>query len=127
MFGVFKKVLEQKTITNEDAKKVSDFLLRRWLSGDNRLIMLANSLNLNQGKLNTKSVLIGIQKSLKGQVKFIKFPSGAKNKDSNNPDIGIIMQFFNVSETEALEYLQWFENHCPEELKTLKEICKGLK
>lgn len=129
MFTVFKKVLEQKEITPQDADKVSDFLLRRWLSGDNRLIELANTLNClpaNPVKQSNLVILRGISKALKGQIKFIKFPSGAK-KDSKDVEYQEMMsKFFKISPKEAIEYLDWMRNHCPDELETLKKICKDL-
>lgn len=129
MFTVFKKVLEQKEITPQDADKVSDFLLRRWLSGDNRLIELANTLNClpaNPVKQSNLVILRGISKALKGQIKFIKFPPGAK-KDSKDVEYQEMMsKFFKISPKEAIEYLDWMRNHCPDELETLKKICKDL-
>lgn len=129
MFTVFKKVLEQKEITPQDADKVSDFLLRRWLSGDNRLIELANTLNClpaNPVKQSNLVILRGISKALKGQIKFIKFPSGAK-KDSKDVEYQEMMsKFFKISPKESIEYLDWMKNHCPDELETLKKICKDL-
>lgn len=129
MFTVFKKVLEQKEITPQDADKVSDFLLRRWLSGDNRLIELANTLNClpaNPVKQSNLVILRGISKALKGQIKFIKFPSGAK-KDSKDVEYQEMMsKFFKISPKEAIEYLDWMRMHCPDELETLKKICKDL-
>lgn len=129
MFTVFKKVLERKEITPQDADKVSDFLLRRWLSGDNRLIELANTLNClpaNPVKQSNLVILRGISKALKGQIKFIKFPSGAK-KDSKDVEYQEMMsKFFKISPKESIEYLEWMKNHCPDELETLKKICKDL-
>lgn len=129
MFNVFKKVLEQKEITQQDADKVSDFLLRRWLSGDNRLIELANTLNYlpaNSGKQSNLVILRGISKALKGQIKFIKFPSGAK-KDSQSVEFQeTLSKFFKISPKESVEYIEWMNQHCPDELETLKQICKDL-
>nr|DAK98482.1 MAG TPA: clamp loader A subunit [Caudoviricetes sp.] len=129
MFTVFKKVLEQKEITPQDADKVSDFLLRRWLSGDNRLIELANTLNCllaNIGKQSNLVILRGISKALRGQIKFIKFPSGAK-KDSTDVEFqDTLSKFFKISPKESIEYLEWMKMHCPDELETLKKICKDL-
>lgn len=129
MFTVFKKVLEQKEITPQDADKVSDFLLRRWLSGDNRLIELSNTLNClpaNPVKQSNLVILRGISKALRGQIKFIKFPSGAK-KDSKDVEYQEMMsKFFKISPKESVEYLDWMKNHCPDELETLKKICRDL-
>lgn len=126
MFNVFKKVLEQREITQQDADKVSDFLLRRWLSGDNRLIELSNTLNYLPGKQSNLIILRAISYALKGQIKFIKFPSGVKQDKNSTEHQEMIMKFFRVSSKEASEYLDWFQHHCPDELETLKIICKDL-
>ena len=127
MFTVFKKVLEQKEITQQDADKVSDFLLRRWLSGDTRLIELANTLNcLPKTDVSNLTILKAISKALGGRIKFIKFPSGAKQDKIKIEHQEMISKFFKVSSKEAIEYLEWFNKHCPGELETLKHICRDL-
>lgn len=127
MFSVLKDVLEGKTITKEGAKKVNDFILRRWLSGDNRLIDLANTLNCTVSKIDSYLVLIAIQKALRGQIKFIKFPSKPKESNVTDENIAMVAKFFEISSQEAQEYLEWMEMHCPQELEYLKKICRDFK
>lgn len=126
MFKVLKKVLTNETISRTEAEKVSDFLLRRWLSGDNRLIELSNTLNLLPGKQDNYLILLGIQKALKGQIKFIKFPSKSKDQVNLEEYSDMLCQFFRISPQESLEYLTFFKQHCPDELETIKQICRDL-
>lgn len=127
MFTVLKKVLENKTIQREDANKVNEFILRRWLSGETRLIELANLLNMSPGKMDMFTVLTGIQKALNGKIKFIKFPSKPKEDITNDENVSMVSKFFEVSQQEAHEYLEWMGAHCPEEIEILKKICKDLE
>lgn len=126
MFNVFKKVLENKSISVEESKKVNDFILRRWMSGDNRLIGLANTLNCLAIKVDMHTLLVSISKALNGQIKFIKFPQKPKENIITEENTEIVARFFQVSFQEAREYLEWMQDHCPEEIKTLKTICKDL-
>lgn len=126
MFNTLKKVLENKTFTESEANKVPDFLLRRWLTGDNRLIDLACTLNTITIPVSNYTVLKAIAYALRGQIKFIKFPSNAKQTTEEIEGVANIAKFFKVSENEAKEYLVWMQNHCPDEIETLKVICKDL-
>lgn len=45
MFNVFKKILNNSEITEEDINKISDFVFCRWLSGNPNLIGLSNLFN----------------------------------------------------------------------------------
>lgn len=127
MFSVLKKVLENKEITQQEADKVSDFIMRRWLTGDNRLIELAATLNCLPGKQNNLSVLRGIAKALKGKIRFIKFPSVPKADYVDEGDILIISKFFRVSKDEGKEYIEWMLMHCPDEFDTIKGIARDLE
>lgn len=127
MFNVFKKILSQQPLTQQDADKVPEFLLCRWLSGDTRLIDLANTINCLPTKMSTLQIITAISKALKGQIKFIKYPSSPKSEKDDQRSIEYIAKFFKVSVTEAGEYLEWMKAHCPEEIETLGKICKEIK
>lgn len=126
MFNTFKKVLANQPITTQDADKVSDFILRRWLTGDNRLIELANTLNCLPGKLDNLLVLRGIAYALNGKVKFIKYIQGTKQDKVQEEDVVLLAKFFRVSLQEALEYLEFLKMHYPEELQLIRKIGKEL-
>lgn len=126
MFNTFKKILANQEITQADADKVSDFILRRWLTGDNRLIELSNTLNCLPAKTPNLLLLRAIAKALNGKIKFIKYIQPDKKDKVTEEDVNYIARFFNVSVTEANEYLEFLEMHYPEEIEVLKKICKGL-
>lgn len=135
MFNVFKKILSNQPIKPEEAKKVSSFILGRWLSGDARLMPLANTLNTLDSKStknlfeeNNLVLLEAIRLALAGKIRYIKYPSSPKSK----PQVGEeyltmckhIAKYFNVSLDEAMEYHDWYSRHCPDEHQTLKIIFK---
>lgn len=126
MFNTFKKVLENKPITEQDAEKVSDFLMRRWLTGDNRLIELASTLNCLPGKQSNLHILRGLATALNGKIKFIRFPQGSKQDPEQHEDVELVARFFRVSKDEAHEYIQWLKEHNQQELDEIKQIGKHL-
>lgn len=128
MFNAFKKILTQEKLTDGDVSKVNTFVLLRWLSGDPRLMPLANSLNTSGGttgfNIETRALCEAISKALKGKVRFIKYPSARKDDTSKPQIIEKISSYFEVSPTEAQEYYDWCKMHCPDELTQLKRIYK---
>lgn len=126
MFDTLKKVLENKPFTEQEASKVSEYIMRRWLSGDNRLIGLANTLNISP-KMDNYLVLKAIAAALNGKIKFIKFPSSSKNSSTEPENLEMFSRFFMVSMEEAQEYLHWLQQHCPDEIEQVKKICKELR
>lgn len=128
MFNAFKKILTQEKLTDGEIAKVNPFVLLRWLSGDPRLVQLANTLNTAGGSagqpLDTRVLCEAISKALKKQVRFIKYPSAKKDDTSKPQIIEKISSYFEVSPTEAQEYYEWCINHCPDELTQLKRIYK---
>ena len=127
MFNVFKKILTTSKITEEDAKKVSPFILLRWLSGDARLMPLAHQLNQVKTLPDNLELLRCMQASLKGKVKFIPYPSSKKADSSGlskQDDCLRISQYFDVGLQEAEEYWDWMQNNCPGELQELRKMYK---
>lgn len=125
MFNVFKKILLNQPVTVEESKKVSDFVLLRWLTGDPRLIGLASSLNQVKKLPDSHILCNAMAKALNGQVKFIKYPSVKKLDTLKREHIEYISRYFEVGDAEANEYYEWMKNHCPDELKILKQMYKG--
>lgn len=125
MFDVFKKVLTGETIREEESTKVSQFLLLRWLSGDARLIPLANSLNTCQGDLPSQhTIILAIQEALKGKIKFIKYPSSKKSDGYQVRQIELLARYYEVGLQEARDYYDFCKARCPEELDEILRIFK---
>lgn len=126
MFNTFKKILTNQPIHQSDADKVSPFLLLRWLSGDPRLLGMANQINNTPSNIKLDNLVLcrGIQETLKGKIKFIKYPQSKKDKQYEI-DVTQIAKYFEVSKTEAIEYYEWMVQHCPEEIDILKSYYRG--
>lgn len=127
MFNVFKKILTGKKIQEEDAKKVSPFILLRWLSGDPRLMPLASQLNQLKTLPNNYDLLIAIQGALGGNIKFIPYPSSKKSDSQGmelKDNLELIIKYFDVGEAAAAEYYDWMVQKCPHEIPNLRKMFK---
>jgi hypothetical protein len=103
MFTVFKKILDPKSeLTDEDASKVSDFVLCRWLSGDKRTLPIAQMLNFYYN-IPVKYKLEVIQKMVNGRIKFIPYPKSKKSEE----DYDSIAKYFNISIQKAKMYSEF--------------------
>lgn len=123
MFKVFQKILDGSTISETESKKVSEFILLRWLSSDARLTSLAAALNCTNTKIiSPHSLVLALQHALKGKIKFIKFPKKLQETSENREMVKEISEFFNISLAESREFLDWCNKHCPDEIETLKKI-----
>lgn len=125
MFDVFKKILTNQTISKAESEKVSQFLLLRWISGDQRLAPLANALNSN-GNLPCDNLTLcnAIQSFLGGKVSYIKYPSSKKKDEKNEKLIECFSRYFSVSLQEAKEYYDWCLRNCPNEIKEMERLYK---
>lgn len=125
MFNTFKKILTSQTIQPSDADKVSQFILLRWISGDARLLPLANAIN-TCGPLTVDNLTLcqSIQSFLNGKVSFIKYPSSKKKDQQAEKECELIARYFEVGLGEAKEYYDWCKLKCPKELDTLRKIYK---
>lgn len=104
MFNVFKKVLGNKPLTDEDVSKVSDFVMCRWLSGNAGTIQIAQMFNVYH-KIPIDVKLKVLQKMIGGRIKYIPYPKSQKeNEDAN---IKILCEYFNISRAKAKMYLEF--------------------
>lgn len=124
MFNAFKKILNGETLTDSDIGKINQFVLLRWLSGDPRLMPLANTLNASQHLPDGGVLANAISKALKRQIRFIKYPSARKEDQEKSVLVEKISDYFEVGPQEAKEYFEWCQQFCPSELAKLKKIYK---
>lgn len=119
MFNVFKKVLNQNSkFTQEDIDKVNEFVFCRWLSGDARIVNIANTLN-KYTNIPKELQLVFIQNVIGGKVKFIPYPKSLKNDVEDTVLLKAISKFFNISERESKMYMEFLTK---EETEYLKEF-----
>lgn len=121
MFNVFKKILNNSEITEEDINKISDFVFCRWLSGNPNLIGLSNLFNQYPNIPIELKVKI-VQNLVGGKVRYIPYPKGAKETEVK--DIDYISEFFNISREKAQLYAEFIDK---KELQQIKDDINSKK
>lgn len=121
MFNVFKKILNNSEITEEDVNKISDFVFCRWLSGNPNLIGLSNLFNQYSNIPLDLKVKI-VQNIVGGKVRYIPYPKGAKETEVK--DLDYISEFFNISREKAQMYAEFIEK---KELQQIKDDINSKK
>ncbi len=115
MFTVFKKILNKSEITDEDVKKVSDFVFCRWLSGNPNMIGMANLFNQYSNIPLDLKIKIA-QQVIGGRIKYIPYPKGAKETDDK--DLEYLSEFFNISRSKAQMYAEFISKSDLDYIKT---------
>lgn len=121
MFNVFKKILNNSEITEEDINKISDFVFCRWLSGNPNLIGLSNLFNQYSNIPLDLKVKI-VQNIVGGKVRYIPYPKGAKETEVK--DLEYISEFFNISREKAQMYAEFIDK---KELQKIKDDINSKK
>lgn len=121
MFNVFKKILNNSEITEEDVNKISDFVFCRWLSGNPNLIGLSNLFNQYSNIPLDLKVKI-VQNIVGGKVRYIPYPKGAKETEVK--DLDYISEFFNISKEKAQMYAEFIDK---KELQQIKDDINSKK
>lgn len=121
MFNVFKKILNNSEITEEDINKISDFVFCRWLSGNPNLIGLSNLFNQYSNIPIELKVKI-VQNIVGGKVRYIPYPKGAKETEVK--DLEYISEFFNISREKAQMYAEFIDK---KELQKIKDDINSKK
>lgn len=121
MFNVFKKILNNSEITEEEINKISDFVFCRWLSGNPNLIGLSNLFNQYSNIPLDLKVKI-VQNIVGGKVRYIPYPKGAKETEVK--DLDYISEFFNISREKAQMYAEFIDK---KELQKIKDDINSKK
>lgn len=121
MFNVFKKILNNTEITEEDINKISDFVFCRWLSGNPNLIGLSNLFNQYSDIPIELKVKI-VQNIIGGKVRYIPYPKGAKETEVK--DLDYISEFFNISREKAQMFAEFIDK---KELQKIKDDINSKK
>ena len=121
MFNVFKKILNNSEIAEEDINKISDFVFCRWLSGNPNLIGLSNLFNQYSNIPLDLKVKI-VQNLVGGKVRYIPYPKGAKETEVK--DLEYISEFFNISREKAQMYAEFIDK---KELQKIKDDINSKK
>ena len=121
MFNVFKKILNNSEITEEEINKISDFVFCRWLSGNPNLIGLSNLFNQYSNIPLDLKVKI-VQNIVGGKVRYIPYPKGAKETEVK--DLEYLSEFFNISREKAQMYAEFIDK---KELQKIKDDINSKK
>lgn len=121
MFNVFKKILNNSEITEEDINKISDFVFCRWLSGNPNLIGLSNLFNQYSNIPLDLKVKI-VQNIVGGKVRYIPYPKGTKETEVK--DLEYLSEFFNISREKAQMYAEFIDK---KELQKIKDDINSKK
>ena len=121
MFNVFKKILNNSEITEEEINKISDFVFCRWLSGNPNLIGLSNLFNQYSDIPIELKVKI-VQNLVGGKVRYIPYPKGAKETEVK--DLEYLSEFFNISREKAQMYSEFIDK---KELQKIKDDINSKK
>lgn len=121
MFNVFKKILNNFEITEEEINKISDFVFCRWLSGNPNLIGLSNLFNQYSNIPLDLKVKI-VQNIVGGKVRYIPYPKGAKETEVK--DLEYLSEFFNISREKAQMYAEFIDK---KELQKIKDDINSKK
>lgn len=117
MFNVFKKILKNQELTQEDLGKISPFVMCRWLQGNPGSLQIAQFLNMYY-KIPIDVQVRVIQSILGGKVRYIQYIKGSKTDDS---DLEVISRFFNISRDKALMYSEFITERDLREMKSKLE------
>jgi len=120
MFNVFKKILQNKDLTQEDLDKISPFIMCRWLQGNPGTLQIAQFFNMYP-KIPLDVQVKVLQEVTKGKLKFIPYIKGSKIDSS---DIELISKYFKISFEKAQMYSEFIT---PEDFKQIKQELKSLE
>jgi hypothetical protein len=115
MFNVFKKILQNKEITEDELDKIAPFVMCRWLAGNPNTLQLAQFLNL-YSKIPIDVQVKFLQSVINGKIKYIPYIKGQK---TSNDDLELISEYFNISFEKALMYSEFITK---QDLKEIKKV-----
>lgn len=114
-FEAFKTILHGNAIKEQDKAKINSYLMLKWLSGDQRTIIAANTVNRFY-RIPVEVQYNLFRNMLHGKLRFIRYPKGSITKNKN---IEVIQKHYNVNYEEANSMLELISQ---DELNTLNEI-----
>lgn len=123
-------------LSEADKKAFSPFIINLWLSMSTDYLELVNELQkYTIGLLKPEYVYKLYLDLLPKRKIFIKYIKGKAEEKYNSELVNLIAGHYNVSKSEATEYIEILDQHRPEQLvevikmygKTEKEITKMLK
>jgi len=124
MFNAFKKILQNKDLTQEDLDKISPFIMCRWLQGNPNTLQIAQFFNLYP-KIPLEVQVKVLQSITNGKLKYIPYIKGSK---VNDKDLECISKYFKISFEKAQMYSEFITEQDLEQIKReLKSLESGFQ
>ncbi len=108
---------KNKSPTSEDLKKIQSFVFCKWLAGDSRTILTANTIN-QYYDIPIENQYYLVKNKYAGKIRNIKYIKSEKD-EANQAIISILEKHFKISTEKAKEYLTFISL---DELNYLKEL-----
>lgn len=118
-FQVMMCAIKDGEVSDDDIKKVSPFLMCKWLSGNSNTIQAANFFNTHPN-VPIETIFISVQRSFKGKVRYIQYPKNATQKASK--DVEYLSEYYNIRQDLAYDYLKYISD---EQLNHIREVMKN--
>lgn len=118
-FQVMLSALKGPEASSDDIKKITPFLMCRWLSGNPITLQASNFFNVNSN-VPIEVIYKSIQRAFKGKVKFIQYPKNTVIRD--NKDVEYLCEYYNVRPELARDYLKYISQ---EQLNHIHEMMKN--
>ena len=108
---------KNKSPTPEDLKKIQSFVFCKWLAGDSRTILTANTIN-QYYDIPIENQYYLVKNKFAEKIRNIKYIKSEKD-EANQAIIAILEKHFKISTEKAKEYLTFISK---DELNYLKEL-----
>jgi hypothetical protein len=120
--GITDKKTPWDVLSDADKKSFTPYIINRWLSMNMDFIELVNELQrYTIGQISNEETYKLYYDILPKQKQFNKYIKGKKADKYNPALVELLSQHFLVSEAEAMEYIDMYQETS---LNTLKEIIK---
>ena len=120
--GITDKKTPWDVLSDVDKKSFTPYIINRWLSMNMDFIELVNELQrYTIGQISNEETYKLYYDILPKQKQFNKYIKGKKADKYNPALVELLSQHFLVSEAEAMEYIDMYQDTS---LNTLKEIIK---
>jgi hypothetical protein len=118
-FQVMMCAIKGAEVSEDDVKKVSPFLMCKWLSGNPNTIQAANFFNTHPN-VPIETIFKSVQRSFKGRIRFIQYPKNTNQKASK--DVEYLSEYYNIRQELAYDYLKYISD---EQLNHIREVMKN--
>jgi hypothetical protein len=121
MFKAMATVLTNIKAQENEMKKISPFIFRKWLGNHTGTIQAANFLNI-YNNIPFELQYDFIQQSIKGRISYIPYIGKKKQDNSQVAQIEKVAKHYNISYKKAEEYLEFLTKEDIKEINRIFDI-----